>query len=321
MTAVKPLFLGINHQDYSKRLAESIHTVATVLSKALVAQQPELSPLLEGAAFKSGGILMSMIHFMAHFALAQASDDELLANHDDDQIDVKVMSCAVSRKNDLYLNPRFGLNDLSEELDIALNKENMTTLRPFLDKALAGISSGDEAWPQLSEKLVNQLMVEGATPELCSVQAETTGCAQYLGLNRQRSSHVPENAHYVRNRDRYFTRVLSALQQTLVLASKGEQGRTYVRGCGHYIPPVFRQHDGHKFARFEDRGAGRIATLLQPQVSSAHHSFELQVPGRQQQAKWMSAKSDLGSRRIFDPYEIIEATLAKPAMASFAESL
>jgi len=292
-----------------------------VLTKALVVQQPELFPLLEGAT-STGGILMSMVYFMAHFALAQASDDELLGNHDDQQIDVKVMSCAVSRKNDLYLNPRFGLNDLSEELDIALENENMTKLRPFFEKALAGISNSDEAWPQLSGKLVERLMVEGTTPELCVQQTGTSGCELYLGLTSQPSSYVFPKNNYIVSRQRYFTRVLLAVQQTLDLASKGKQNRKYIHGCGHHIPPVFRHHGGHKFARFEDRGHGRIATLLTPEVTRMPRSnrFELQVPGQKQQAKWKSAKSDLGNKRVFHPTEIVEDTLAKPAMTAFADN-
>jgi len=326
MTQVQPLFLGTRYQDYAKRLGRSIHTVAMVLTEALVAQQPELLPLLEGDTSKSEGILKSILHFIAHFALAQASDDELLANHKDDQIDVKVMSCAVSRKNDLYLNPRFGLNDLSEEFDVELKKEQMNNLRPFLEKALACISNRDEAWPQLSEKLVERLMGTSPhqTPELCVQQTDTTGCIMFIGLNKQPSSYLLANEHYVVNPKRYFTRVLLAIQQTLDLASKGEKGRKYIRGCGHHIPPVFRQYGGRKFARFGDRGHGRIATLLKPEVKQVKlmhglNSFELQIPGKEQKAKWKSAKSDLGNRGLFDPYEIIEATLVQPAMAASAD--
>jgi len=48
--------------------------------------------------------------------------------------------------------------------------------------------------------------------------------------------------------------------------------------------------------------------------------FELQVPGQKQQAKWKSAKSDLGNKRVFHPTEIVEDTLAKPAMTAFADN-
>mmetsp|Transcript_67307 Transcript_67307/g.132762 ORF Transcript_67307/g.132762 Transcript_67307/m.132762 type:complete len:927 (+) Transcript_67307:39-2819(+) len=319
MTVVQPFFLGTHYQDYAKRLVKSIHTVAMVLAEELVAQQPELLPLLAGATSKSEGILKSMLHFMAHFALAQASDDELLGDHNDQQIDVKVMSCAVSRKNDLYLNPRFGLNDLSEELDITLKNEGMHRLRPCLERALASISNRDEAWPQFSRKLAERLNVEGTTPELCVEQTDTTGCAEYLGLDRRPSSNVGPNKHYVVNPDRYFTRVLLAIQQTLDLASKGRKGRNHIRGCGHDIPPVFRQHGGRKFARFEDRGHGRIAVLLKPEVPPTKVTPKLQVPGQEQQAKWKSARSDLGNRHGFDPYNIVETTLVHPAMEAFAD--
>jgi len=319
MTAVQPLFLGTYYQDYAKRLLGAIHTVATVLAEALVLQQPELSPLLAGASSMSEGILMSMLHFMAHFALAQASDDELLVNHTDQGIDVKVMSCAVSRKNDLYLNPRFGLNDLSEELDVALKNEGTHNLRPFLEKALASISNTNDAWPQIARILNERMIANGPAPELCITQTDTSGCSKYLGLRGQRSSHLLRHDDLIVSPQRYFVRVFLAIQQTLDLASKGEKGRRYIRGCGHHIPPVFRQHGGRKFARFEDRGHGRVAALLQPEIKTVRQDVELQVPGPEQQAKWKSANSDLGNTRLFDPYNVVEASLVWPAMAAFAD--
>mmetsp|Transcript_149094 Transcript_149094/g.387722 ORF Transcript_149094/g.387722 Transcript_149094/m.387722 type:complete len:632 (+) Transcript_149094:65-1960(+) len=124
---MRPLFIGTWHRDFTARLAGAIHIVANSIGEALVSDQEPLKELMAGGASHSEGITASILHFLGHFALEQAADDQLAAHHDDDHIDAAAMSCDVARKNDMILNPRFDLKGLLRELDVALAAEQDAT--------------------------------------------------------------------------------------------------------------------------------------------------------------------------------------------------
>mmetsp|Transcript_233 Transcript_233/g.545 ORF Transcript_233/g.545 Transcript_233/m.545 type:complete len:705 (+) Transcript_233:68-2182(+) len=360
---MRPLFIGTWHRDWTARLAGAIHIVANSIGEALASDQQPLRELMAGGASHSEGIMASILHFLAHFALEQAADDQLAAHHDDDHIDVAAMSCDVARKNDMILNPRFDLKGLLYELDIALASEQDTAeydsssdeeerltnqaawepnfagtktahrsmsrgahkfagLRTLLIKAFGSLSETSSKPAQLLRDLLSsRLTLPGASAEICVRQSGLTGCMHWVGVDQEPSSRMPtkhcgpdvasREPCYELNVERYLRRVLEAVRQTLELASD-DRRRNYLHGCGHPISPTFRSHRGRKFARFEDRGTGRVATLLQPKV--VKNRFEM--PNEEDRSQWHQDE-DLSSIGHFHPFELAAGTILRPTFSAY----
>merc|ERR1712048_905193 len=167
---------------------------------------------------------------------------------------------------------------------------NITHLRSLLLETFAVLGQKEsEPWANLRSSLAFRLTQPGVANEICVLQTGILGCSRWIGVGATPTSRIPQRncdrasaslriPCYEQNAERYLRRVLEAVRQTLELA--GDEGRmNEIHGCGQPISPMFRSQRGRKFARFEDRGTGRVASFLAPNVSKqVSLDFQFRMP-------------------------------------------